>query len=97
MAKRRRREQKIDVNVKLKKNELSLAFMKAYIDEKVEADKLEEAKEEFKKNAIITTDDGEPKYDAKKAKDYFAKTYPDAIEPPKKKGGTSALDDLTAW
>lgn len=97
MAKRTKREKKIDVNVKLKKNELSLAFMKAYISEKVEADKLEEAKAEFKKNAIITTENGEPKYDAKKAKDYFATTYPEAIEPPKKKGGNSALDDLNDW
>lgn len=96
MAKRTRREKKIDVNVKLKKNELSLAFMKAYIDAKVEADKLAEAKEEFKKNAITIVDE-EPKYDPKKAKDYFATTYPEAIEPPKKKGGNSAIDDLNDW
>lgn len=96
MAKRTKREKKIDVNVKLKKNELSLAFMKAYISEKVEADKLEEAKEEFKNKAIELVD-GEPKYSPKKARNYFAETYPEAIEPPKKKGGNSALDELNEW
>lgn len=96
MAKRRKREEKIDVNEKRKKNELSLAFMKAYIEAKVDADKLEEAKAEFKANAIENTDDGE-KYSAKKAKDYFASKYPDAIEPPKKKGGNTATEDLMGW
>lgn len=96
MAKRRRREEKIDVNVKRKKNELSLAFMKAYIEANVDAEKLEEAKAEFKAIALENTEDG-TKYNAKKAKDFFAENYPGAIEPPKKKGGNSASEDLEQW
>lgn len=94
MATRRKRKAKeIDVNKPLKKNELSLDFMMAYIEEKVADEDFEKAKEEFKKESR----DADGKYTPKKARDFFAEKYPDAIKKPEKKSAKSADDKLNDW
>lgn len=83
----------IDVDTPLKKNELSLDFMMAYIEKKVEADKIEEAKASFKKEAL----DEDGGYVPKKARDYFATAYPEAVKKPEKKSARKAEDKLADW
>lgn len=90
-AKKKSKAKEIDVNVPKKKNELSLEFMKAYIEAKVDSEELDKAKEEFKAAALV-----EGKYDAKSAKDYFVANYPDAIKVSEKKKN-DATTTLNEW
>ena len=92
-TKRRKKATVIDTDIPLKKNELSLDYMMAYIEDKVDEDKQAQAKADFKAVALDSNGDYQPK----QARDYFEKTYPTAVKKPEKKGAKKAKDKLADW
>ena len=77
----------IDITKPVKRNQLSLDYMIAYISANDE-----NGKDEFKENAIVDN-----KYNSKNARDYFCKKYPGAVIVAEKKGFKTATDKLNEW
>ena len=84
---KKKKDKVIDITTPLKKNQLSLDYMKEYIKENDP-----NGKDDFIKEALV-----EGRYNPKNARDYFCTKYPEAVILPKEKNSNDATAKLLEW